>query len=140
MNWSFLWKKFKWWELSELLPKRGKKISSLINDFFWWWIFVILKKIMEKNYLNFFIKIWQNPPHNFLEYDRVLKISYFHVLNITNFGYIYLWMIATWATSQNWKKRKRKTIVPILSILFENLSNMFENFKNIHFYPHIPTW
>jgi galactose-1-phosphate uridylyltransferase len=31
------------------------------------------------------------------------------------------------------KQKEKKNIVPILSILFENLSNMFENFKNIHF-------
>jgi hypothetical protein len=28
--------------------------------------------------------------HNCLKYERVLKILYFHILNIAEFGYIYL--------------------------------------------------
>jgi hypothetical protein len=70
-------------------------MSSLIN------IFLIVnfchfeKNIMEKNYLTYFFNFLAKTPHNCLEYDRVLKISYFHILNIANFGYIYLWMIAT---------------------------------------------
>ncbi len=38
------------------------------------------------------------------EYFRVLKIFYFHLLNLIKFGWTYLWMIATSAASQNWKE------------------------------------
>jgi hypothetical protein len=39
---------------------------------------------------------------------RCLKIFYFHIFNITKFGWnICLRMITTWATSQSWKKNKK---------------------------------
>jgi hypothetical protein len=37
---------------------------------------------------------------------RCLIFFYFDIWNIFKFGYIFLWMIDTWATSQNWKKEK----------------------------------
>jgi hypothetical protein len=81
----------------------GKKLSQLFN-FFW----------------------TKPPPHNCLEYDRVLKISYFHILNIANFGYIYLWMIATWATSQNWKKNKIKHCPNPFNFIWEPFKYVWE--------------
>jgi hypothetical protein len=44
--------------------------------------------------------------HNCLQYEKVFKILYFHILNIVKFGKIYLWTIATWITSQICKNKK----------------------------------
>jgi len=49
------------------------------------------------------LQIYKNH-HNCLQYERVLKNFYFHILNIAKFGQIYLWTIAIWETSKNLEK------------------------------------
>jgi hypothetical protein len=52
-----------------------------------------------------------------------LRIFYVHILSIAKFGYIFLWMIATWATSQIWESsllapyKRKKQQKPGSSIL-----------------------
>jgi hypothetical protein len=72
--------------------------------FFWWQIFTISRKRM---YCHKFRDFKENPENkiqkncpNWLQYERMVKIFYFHILNVSKFCYIYLWMIATRATSQ----------------------------------------
>ncbi len=65
---------------------------------------------------NFFVK----NHHNCQLYEKVLRILYFHILNITKFGQMYLWTITIWATSQNCpkKKKKKKTVYPTHSLIY----------------------
>jgi hypothetical protein len=46
----------------------------------------------------------QQVPTSRVKYKRVLKVFYFHIWSIAKFGCIFLWMIASLATSQNWRK------------------------------------
>jgi len=69
-----------------------------------WQFLVILKKHFVTNAL-FFKKKSEKMNYLFLnipefvticlQYKRILKIFYFHILKIIVFGSIYLWMIAT---------------------------------------------
>jgi hypothetical protein len=66
-------------------------------------------------------------------------------LNIANFGYIYLWMIATWATSQNWKekekeKKKEKHCPNPFKRTFQICLRILRIFTFTHKYPHGKHW
>jgi hypothetical protein len=81
-----------WCFLSEFLPfweKYFQKINSVQNSLIFW------KNFMKKNVP----KICDNC----LQYEMILKILYFHILNITQ-NWTCIWTIVTWATSQNWEK------------------------------------
>jgi len=64
----------------------------LIDDFFFCWnVLLFSEKNLGKNKIlchnfSFSIKSICKNPHNCLQYERVLKISYFHILNIAKFG------------------------------------------------------
>jgi hypothetical protein len=88
--------------------------TQWLHHWFILWEFpVILQKGFLKKYilwqiLCFFPKkpVTKKPKeiakscHNCLKHESVLKIFYFHILNITKFVQIYLWMIITKATPQ----------------------------------------
>jgi len=67
----------------------------------------ISKKIFCHKFSGFWKqKIFKNC-YNCLQHEKVLNFFfYFDIWNIFKFGYIFLWMIDTWATSQNWNKEK----------------------------------
>jgi hypothetical protein len=44
----------------------------------------------------------------------MLKLFYFHILSIAKIGYIFLWMIATLATPEKWKKKHCDSLGPYL--------------------------
>jgi hypothetical protein len=44
----------------------------------------------------------------------MLKLFYFHILSIAKIGYIVLWMIATLATLEKWKKKHYDSFGPYL--------------------------
>ncbi len=86
-------------QVQPLLVTDSEK-CSLPSDFFWW-IFSILQKVFwKKNILSqipfletkeivkkiFFIKNFTKNRHNCLQYERMLKIFYFHSLHITKFS------------------------------------------------------
>ncbi len=84
-------KKYQW--LIFLVANSQKKIILLQ-------ILCFLENNSSQNEKNF-IKICNNYPHN----GKVLKIWCFHISNVAKFGYIYIWTVITWATSQNWKEK-----------------------------------
>jgi hypothetical protein len=62
--------------------------SSAFVLFCLWRIFSILGKIFSNKFCHKFTfkKIIPKNCHNCLQYERVLKIVYFHILNIAKFG------------------------------------------------------
>jgi hypothetical protein len=72
-----------------------------------------VKNVLKKMYftkISLFLNFFKNH-HNFLQYERVLNIFYFHILNIAKFDEILFQLISTWATSKNWKKKIFKKII-----------------------------
>jgi hypothetical protein len=52
-----------------------------------------------------FYDFWKKIATICLPCGRMIKTCFcFHILNIAKFDYYSLWMIANWATSQNWEK------------------------------------
>lgn len=90
-------------------------LRALKQWFFLWQIFAILQKkrfcckfpvILRKigQETQFLLKIFQNC-HNWLQFERVLKIFYFDTLSTVKSGKINLRMISIWVTSRNWEKK-----------------------------------
>jgi hypothetical protein len=52
--------------------------------------FPFFKEKNAKKGINIFVKFC----HTCLQYEKVLKIFFFHILNIANFGSMYAWMVS----------------------------------------------
>ncbi len=115
----------------DYIISRGEspRVSSL-NEFFWWWIFVILWKLFwKKNILSqisfLFFKWKKLTQFVTIAYNMkggCLIYFYFHILNVTKFGEICLWIVTTWATSQNWKTKSLESPLELnrgTSIIFK---------------------
>ncbi len=62
----------------EISPFCGKKVLQ-------YFVTIFKKKIFHEKNENLFKKITKNH-HSYLQYEKVFKILYFHILNITKFG------------------------------------------------------
>ncbi len=72
-------------------------MCAVVNNDFFGGNFAILQNIFQKEYFvaySLFLKICQNH-RNCLQSEKVLKILHFHIINIVQFGQMYIWTIAT---------------------------------------------
>jgi len=88
------------------------------NDFFWRFFCHFQKKIWTKDFQT--QNPWIKSPQNIKKSEKLPRITtacnmkgclrffYSHSLNTTKYGWIFLQMITTWATSQNIKIIKNK--------------------------------
>jgi hypothetical protein len=81
----------------------AKKIS-------WRKEYYFTNSLFKKKIIDFFIKKIIKVCHNCVQYERVPKIFYFHILNIAKFGYIYTHGWSSLEQHHKIEKKEKKNI------------------------------